>query len=219
MRTWEEKVREYLRRSPLQVPPAAPRILHLDSLSSLFTNLLLRTRESKSFTLQAAEEAVSPLPSSIPLSPVSTDSRSHSSALQSAPRTSARSIRTHFFTTSHNTSIHGHAFSAVAQRFRSWQSSRTAQISTLEFLLIHLADRYLKVLVRFFNFNGLPNRSVSLKTAAYCTSKLWRRKMNNKTGSDFCPTSYIALTAVLADANDLFTSLGGTEKGNESFFC
>lgn len=43
--------------------------------------------------------------------------------------------------------------------------------------------------------------------------------MNNKTGSNFCPTSYIALTAVLADANDLFTSLGGTEKGNESFFC
>lgn len=43
--------------------------------------------------------------------------------------------------------------------------------------------------------------------------------MNNKTGSDFCPTAYIALTAVLADANDLFTSLGGTEKGNESFFA
>lgn len=142
-----KKARAALSRSPLQVPPAAPRILHLDSLSSLFTNLPLRTGESKSFTLQAAEDAVSPLPSSIPLSPVSTDSRSHSSALQSPPRTSARSIRTHFFTTSHNTSIHAHAFSSVAQRFRSWQSSWTAQISTLEFLLIHLADFYLKVLV------------------------------------------------------------------------
>lgn len=73
------------------------------------TNLLLRTGESKSFTLQAAEDAVSPLPSSIPLSPVSTNSRTHSSALWSAPRTSAGSIRTHFFSSSHNTSIHGHS--------------------------------------------------------------------------------------------------------------
>lgn len=66
-------------------------------------NLLLRTGESKSFTLQAAEDAISPLPSSIPLSPVSTDSSTHSSALQSGPRTSARSIRTDSFTTPHKT--------------------------------------------------------------------------------------------------------------------
>lgn len=104
-----KKAREYLSCSPLQVLPATARILHLGSLSSLLrTSSCGLGKVNRSHFGQRRMPSL-PMPSSIPLSSVSTNSGTHSSALRSAPRNLGRVYHVRISSALPTTlQIHGH---------------------------------------------------------------------------------------------------------------